>query len=300
MEAANFNGTGVALITPFHKYGTIDFTSLGKLIDYVIKGGVDYLVALGTTSEAATMSDDEKVAIVDFVVDKVDGKVPIVVGLGGNNTLGVESLIKKMPYHNIDALLSVTPYYNKPNQKGLYYHYKTLAGASELPIIMYNVPSRTNTNMSAETTVKLAHEFSNIIGIKEASGDLMQVQKILRDKPKDFLVISGDDSLTYSMIGTGAAGVISVTANAYPAEYSAMVKAACNKKYKKAIELNFSLLEFMDAIFEDGNPAGIKSALNTMGLIKHNLRLPLVKVNVQTANRIKTFIDTFKSPLLNK
>ncbi|NOR87723.1 MAG: 4-hydroxy-tetrahydrodipicolinate synthase, partial [Bacteroidales bacterium] len=275
-----FYGTGVALITPFHKYGTIDFTSLGIMVDHVINGGVDYIVALGTTSEAATMTDDEKVAIVDFIVDKVEGKIPIVVGVGGNSTQGIESLLKKLPYQNIDALLSVTPYYNKPNQKGLYYHYKTLANASDLPIILYNVPSRTATNMTAETTIKLAHDFSNIIGIKEASGDMMQVQKILRDKPKDFMVISGDDALTYSMIAAGASGVISVTANAYPAEFSQMVKSALSKKYKAALEINFSLLEFMDAIFEDGNPAGIKSALSNMGKIKHNLRLPLVKVNV--------------------
>ena len=300
MEAANFIGTGVALVTPFHKYGTIDFTSLGNLVDYTINGGVDYLVALGTTSEAATLLDDEKVAVVDFIVEKVDGRVPVAVGIGGNNTQGIEYLLKKMPYQNVDAILSVTPYYNKPNQKGLYYHYKSLSNATDLPIILYNVPSRTSVNMTAETTVKLAEDFSNIIAVKEASGDMLQIQKILRDKPKDFLVISGDDALTHSMIGAGASGVISVIANAYPAEYSAMVKAALGKKHKAALELNFSLLEFIDAVFEDGNPAGIKSALNAMGILKHNLRLPLVKVNVQTANRIKTFIDTYKSPLLNK
>ena len=298
MDASKFKGTGVALVTPFHKYGTIDFTSLGKVVELTIKGGVDYLVALGTTSEAAAMSDDERVAIVDFIVDKVDGRVPVVVGLGGNNTTGIESQLNKMPYQNIDGILSVTPYYNKPNQKGLYYHFKTIANACDLPIILYNVPSRTCVNMNAETTVKLAHEFDNIVGIKEASGDLVQVQQILRDKPKDFLVISGEDALTYNMIGAGAAGVISVTANAYPAEFSTMVNAALNKKYKTALDLNLSLLEFMEAIFEDGNPAGIKSALNSMGILKHNLRLPLVKVNVQTANRIKSFIDDFKSPLL--
>ncbi len=298
MDASKFKGTGVALVTPFHKYGTIDFTSLGKVVEHTIKGGVDYLVALGTTSEAAAMSDDERVAIVDFIVDKVDGRVPVVVGLGGNNTTGIESQLNKMPYQNIDGILSVTPYYNKPNQKGLYYHFKTIANACDLPIILYNVPSRTCVNMNAETTVKLAHEFDNIVGIKEASGDLVQVQQILRDKPKDFLVISGEDALTYNMIGAGAAGVISVTANAYPAEFSTMVNAALNKKYKTALDLNLSLLEFMEAIFEDGNPAGIKSALNSMGILKHNLRLPLVKVNVQTANRIKSFIDDFKSPLL--
>lgn len=294
MEISKFQGTGVALVTPFHKYGTIDFTSLGVLVDHVLQGGVDYLVALGTTSEAATMTDDERVAVVDFIVDQVDGKVPIVVGVGGNNTMGIESQLNKLPYQNIDAILSVTPYYNKPNQKGLYYHYKTLANSSKLPIIMYNVPGRTATNMAAETTVKLAHEFSNIIGIKEASGDMFQVMKVLKDKPKDFQVISGDDALTYSMIGAGAGGVISVTANAYPKEFSQMVSNALQAKWEAARDINFSLLEFMDAIFEDGNPAGIKSALSTLGLIKHNLRLPLVKVNVQTANRIKTFVDDYK------
>jgi 4-hydroxy-tetrahydrodipicolinate synthase len=297
MEIANLQGTGVALITPFHKYGTIDFTSLGNMVDHVVKGGVDYIVALGTTSEAATLSEDEKVAVVDFIVDKLEGKTPLVVGLGGNNTQGVESLLKRIPYQNVDAVLSVTPYYNKPNQKGLYYHYKVLANASDMPIIMYNVPGRTSVNMNAETIVKLAQEFDSIIGIKEASGDMIQVQKILRDKPDDFLVISGEDALTYSMIGAGAAGVISVAANAYPAEYSAMVKAALKKDYDKSLQLNFSLLEFMESIFDDGNPAGIKSALSYMGLIKNNLRLPLVKVNVQTANRIKQFIDLYKSPL---
>jgi len=297
METANFQGTGVALITPFHKYGTIDFTSLGNIVDHVVEGGVDYIVALGTTSEAATMTDDEKVAVVDFIAEKLEGKLPLVVGLGGNNTQGTESLLKRIPYQSVDAILSVTPYYNKPNQKGLYYHYKVLANSSDIPIIMYNVPGRTSTNMSAETTVKLAKEFDNIIGIKEASGDLIQVQKILRDKPKDFSVISGDDALTFNMITSGACGVISVTANAYPKEFSSMVQSALKKKYNKALELNFSLLEFMDAIFDDGNPAGIKSALSHMGLIKNNLRLPLVKVNVQTANRIKQFVENYSSPL---
>ena len=296
MDIAKLRGTGVALVTPFRKYGTIDFTSLGKLIDHTIDGGVDYLVALGTTSEAATMMDDERVAVVDFIVERANGRVPIVVGMGGNSTQGLENQLQKMPYQNVDAILSVTPYYNKPNQKGLYYHYKSLANASDLPIILYNVPSRTAVNMSAETTVKLAKEFSNIIGIKEASGDLVQVQTILRDKPKSFLVISGDDALTYSMIGAGGDGVISVTANAYPKEYSTMVKLALDKKNKAACDINFSLLNFMEAIFEDGNPAGIKAALNAMSILDNHLRLPLVKVNVQTANKIKAFIETYKSP----
>jgi len=297
MEISKLKGTGVALITPFHKYGTIDFTSLGDLIEYVIKGGVNYLVALGTTSEAATLTEDEKLAVVEFIVDKAEGRLPVIVGVGGNNTIALESQLKKFPYQNVDGILSVTPYYNKPNQKGLYYHFKTLASATDLPIILYNVPSRTSVNMEAETTLKLAQEFSNIVAIKEASGDMFQITKILKDKPKDFLVISGDDVLTYNMIGGGASGVISVTANAYPAEYSHMVNSALKNNWKSAKEYNFSLLEFMEAIFEDGNPAGIKSALSTMGIIKHHLRLPLVKVNVQTANRIKQFVDDFKSPL---
>ncbi len=297
METNKLKGTGVALITPFHKYGTIDFTSLGDLVEHVIKGGVNYLVALGTTSEAATLTEDEKIAVVEFIVDKAEGRVPVIVGHGGNNTTALELQLKKFPYQNVDGILSVTPYYNKPNQKGLYYHFKTLASATDLPIILYNVPSRTSVNMEAETTLKLAEEFSNIVAIKEASGDMFQITKILKDKPKDFLVISGDDVLTYNMIGGGASGVISVTANAYPAEYSQMVNSALKNNWKSAKEFNFSLLEFMEAIFEDGNPSGIKSALNTMGIIKHHLRLPLVKVNVQTANRIKQFVDDYKSPL---
>lgn len=295
MKHKNFSGTGVALITPFHKYGTIDFTSLGIMVDHLVDGGVDYIVALGTTSEAATLSEDEKTAVVDFVVDRVESRVPIVIGIGGNNTMSLEAIFKKLPYQGVDGILSVTPYYNKPNQKGLYYHYKTLANATDLPIILYNVPGRTSCNMTAETTLRLAHDFENIVGIKEASGDIVQIMNIIKSKPDDFLVISGDDALTYNMIGVGAMGVISVTANAYPKEFSMMVNKALESDRKKAQKINFSLLEFMEAIFEDGNPAGIKSALSTMGLIKNHLRLPLVKVNVQTANKIKQFVDDYKS-----
>ncbi len=297
MNLKKLHGTGVALITPIHKYGTIDFTSLSLILDHVINGGVDYIVALGTTSEAATMSEDEKIAVVEFIVDKVEGKIPIIVGIGGNNTLAIETQFKKMPYQGVDGILSVTPYYNKPNQKGLYYHYKTLANATDIPIILYNVPGRTACNMTAETTLRLANDFDNIVGIKEASGDLVQVMNIIKEKPEHFMVISGEDALTYNMITAGAVGVISVTANAFPKEFSSMVRFALNGDWEKAKILNLALLDFMDAIFEDGNPAGIKSALNTMELIKHHLRLPLVKVNVQTANRIKQFVDEFKSPL---
>lgn len=297
MKFKRFSGTGVALVTPFHKYGTIDFTSLGNMVDHIVKGGIDYIVALGTTSEAATMSEDEKTAVVDFLVDRVETRVPIVVGVGGNNTLSIEASFKKFPYQGVDGILSVTPYYNKPNQKGLYYHYKTLANATDLPIILYNVPSRTSCNMTAETTLRLAHDFKNIVGIKEASGDMVQIMNIIKSKPDDFMVISGDDALTYNMLGVGAMGVISVTANAYPKEFSLMIKNALKGNWEEAQKINFSLLDFMEAIFEDGNPAGIKSALNSMGLIKHHLRLPLVKVNVQTANKIKQFVDDYISPV---
>lgn len=297
MKNSKFYGAGVALTTPFHKYGTVDFTSLGNLIEHVIKGGIDYVVALGTTSEAATLTEDERKAVLNFIIENVNKRVPIVVGIGGNNTQSLVETIKHFDFEGIDAILSVTPYYNKPNQKGLYYHYKALASISPLPIILYNVPSRTCVNMSAETTLKLAHEFDNIIAIKEASGNMIQIMNIIKDKPKDFLVISGDDPLTDSMVALGGAGVISVTANAYPAEFHQLVKAGLKKDFEEAHRINNALLEFMEAIFEDGNPAGIKVALSVLGLMKNNLRLPLVKANVPTSNRIKTFVEEFKSPV---
>ncbi len=288
-------GTGVALITPFHKYGSVDFSALGTMVDHVIEGGVDYIVALGTTSEAATLTQDEKTAVVEFIVEKNDSRVPIVMGLGGNNTREIENQLSSnwSVLSQIDAILSVTPYYNKPNQKGLYYHFKSLSQASALPIILYNVPGRTGVNMTAETTLRLAHDFDNIVGVKEASGSLVQCMQIVKDKPKDFLVISGEDALTYNMIGAGASGVISVVANAYPKDFSTMVSAALNKEYDKALKIHLGLLDFMEMIFEDGNPSGIKSALSTMELIKHHLRLPLVKVNVPTGNKIKQFIENY-------
>lgn len=242
MKNSKFYGAGVALTTPFHKYGTVDFTSLGNLIEHVIKGGIDYVVALGTTSEAATLTVDERKAVLYFIIENVNKRVPIVVGIGGNNTQSLVETIKHFDFEGIDAILSVTPYYNKPNQKGLYYHYKALASISPLPIILYNVPSRSCVNMSAETTLKLAHEFNNIIAIKEASGNMIQIMNIIKDKPKDFLVISGDDPLTDSMVALGGAGVISVTANAYPAEFHQLVKAGLKKDFEEAHRINNALL----------------------------------------------------------
>jgi len=297
MINSKFYGAGVALTTPFHKYGTVDFTSLGNHIEHVINGGIDYVVALGTTSESATLTEDERKAVLDFIIENVNKRVPVVVGIGGNNTQSLVETIMHFDFEGIDAILSVTPYYNKPNQKGLYYHYKNLANAAPIPLILYNVPSRTAVNLNAETTLRLAHEFKNIIGIKEASGNITQIMNLIKNKPKDFLVISGDDLLTDSMVALGGAGVISVTANAYPSEFHHMVKAGLAKDFDKAHKINNSLLDFMEAIFEDGNPAGIKAALSVMGLLKNNLRLPLVKANVPTFNKIKSFVEEYKSPL---
>jgi len=275
----SIDGTGVAIVTPFHNYGTVDFTSLGKIIEHIIQGGVDFVVALGTTSEAATLSADERLAVVNFIKETVNGRIPIVLGCGGNNTHAIVDFIKLTDFDGIDAILSVAPYYNKPNQKGIYNHFKLIAGASKVPVILYNVPGRTCSNIAAETTIKLAKEFKNIMGIKEASGDMVKVMQILRDRPKGFKVFSGEDALTYPMMTMGADGVISVAAMAYPKEYSDMVRLIKQQKYDAALKIHFSLLDFIEAIFADGNPAGIKAALSMMDFSKNNLRLPMVKVN---------------------
>jgi len=274
-----FKGTGVAIITPFHDSGNIDFGSFEKIIEHIIGGGVNYIVALGTTGESVTLSRDEKVAVFEFVVEIVNKRVPVIAGLGGNNTQEVINTIKATSFDGIDAILSVCPYYNKPQQKGLYSHYKAIAGACPVPVILYNVPGRTSMNISAETTLKLAGDFNNIIGIKEASGNLLQCMEIIKDKPQDFLLISGDDALTLPLIALGADGVISVVANAFPLQFSDMINLCLKGKFAKARTLHFDLLRFMNAIFMDGNPSGIKAAMEMIGLCKSNVRLPLVKVN---------------------
>ncbi|MCK9399583.1 MAG: 4-hydroxy-tetrahydrodipicolinate synthase [Bacteroidales bacterium] len=274
-----FKGTGVAIITPFHDSGNIDFGSFEKIIEHIIGGGVNYIVALGTTGESVTLSRDEKVAVFEFVVEIVNKRVPVIAGLGGNNTQEVINTIKATSFDGIDAILSVCPYYNKPQQKGLYSHYKAIAGACPVPVILYNVPGRTSMNISAETTLKLAGDFNNIIGIKEASGNLLQCMEIIKDKPQDFLLISGDDALTLPLIALGADGVISVVANAFPLQFSDMVNLCLKGKFAKARTLHFDLLRFTNAIFMDGNPSGIKAAMEMIGLCKSNVRLPLVKVN---------------------
>jgi 4-hydroxy-tetrahydrodipicolinate synthase len=277
-------GTGVAIVTPFHREGSIDFKSFENLINYQIEGGVDYLVFMGTTGESVTLNEDEKNAVLHCGIEAVEERVPLVLGMGGNNTRGIINQIKNTDFTNITAILSVSPYYNKPQPKGIYNHYKMIAGESPVPIILYNVPSRTGSNMDAETTLKIAHEIPNILGIKEASGNLAQVSKIIKDKPEDFLVISGDDALTLPFMSLGGDGVISVIANALPKEFSALVNACLNNEYIKAREINFQLMSIIEAIYADGSPSGIKALLEIRGLAKNNVRLPLAKVNKAVYN----------------
>ncbi len=279
-------GTGVALITPFHNNGTIDFTALENLVKYVIKGGVDFLVALGTTSEAPVLSTDEKTAVLNHIKEVNKGRLPLLVGVGGNNTQCIVDSLKSMDADGIDGILSVAPYYNKPNQRGMYYHFKAIATASPVPVILYNVPGRTSSNLTAETTLRLAEEFENIKGVKEASGDLSQIMQIIKNRPAGFSVLSGDDALTYPMMTLGSDGVISVVANAFPKQFSEMVRSSLTGDYDTARKIHYELIEIMEALFEDGNPAGVKAALNSMGIVSNNLRLPLVKANKATYSKI--------------
>jgi 4-hydroxy-tetrahydrodipicolinate synthase len=282
-----FKGAGVALVTPFNDDKTIDFDALAKLINYVSINGVDYLVVLGTTAETPTLSAEEKQQIIKFVINNNNGNLPIVLGLSANNTAELVNTIKNMDFNGIDAILSVTPYYNKPSQQGICEHYKLLAEASKLPVIMYNVPGRTGVNMTAETTLKLAYEIENIIGIKEASGNMTQISHILRNRPKDFFVISGDDALALPQMAIGMDGVISVAANIYPAKMSEMISLALHNKYTEASKIHLALTETFDLLFAEGSPAGVKAMLNMRGIIKNNLRLPLTPVSEELILKIK-------------
>ncbi|MCF8308207.1 MAG: 4-hydroxy-tetrahydrodipicolinate synthase [Bacteroidales bacterium] len=288
-----FQGTGVAIVTPFRKYGTIDFGSLEKLIEHIIANGVNFIVALGTTGESATLTHDEKNAVINYVCDTVNGRVPVVIGVGGNNTEHVIKDLRSLNLSKSDGILSVAPYYNKPQPKGLYNHFKNIASASSLPVILYNVPGRTGSNIPADITLQLAYDIENVVAIKEASGNLSQIETILRERPEDFSVVSGDDGLTLPLIALGANGVISVTANAFPKEFSTMVNNALNNDFNKARKNHYRLKNVMEALFADGNPSGIKAALENMGLVSNNLRLPLVKVNKSVNNQIKNAIEEF-------
>lgn len=289
-----FRGTGVAIITPFHNDETIDFTSLKKLIDFQIENKVEYIVALGTTGESATLSKDEKKAVIEFIIETVNKRTPVVVGIGGNNTREVLKTIDSTDFTNIDAILSVCPYYNKPTQEGIYQHYKLVSTNSPVPVIMYNVPGRTGINMTADTTLRLANDFKNIMAVKEASGNLEQIMRIIKYKPNNFMVISGDDALTMPMIATGANGVISVTANAFPYEFSEMVRLTLEGKLEKAKELHYKLLDIYDALFMEGSPGGIKAVLEIMGYCKNYFKLPVVPVSQKTYEHIKLLIKEYK------
>ena len=285
---------GVALITPFHKDKSIDFDSLARLLEYQIHSGIDYLVVLGTTAETATLTPDEQAQVRNFVAERVHGRVPLVLGLGGNNTMAIVEAAKTLDMSAFSAILSVVPYYNKPSQEGIYQHYKAIATASPLPVILYNVPGRTGVNMAPETCLRLAREFENIIGVKEASGNITQMDDIIKNKPADFMVISGDDGITFPLITLGAVGVISVIGNAFPREFSRMVRLALDGDYDKAREIHHRFTELFSLLFVDGNPAGVKCLLNAMGFIENELRLPLVPTRITTYEKIKTVLNSLR------
>lgn len=280
-------GTGVALITPFNEDFSIDFDSLGKIIDHCISGGVDYLVALGTTGETATLSKAEKEQVYRFVVDKAAGRVACVAGIGGNHTAEILATLADFNFDGYDAILSVSPYYNKPNQEGIYLHYKAIADASPVPVILYNVPGRTGSNMLVSTTLKLAAH-PNIIAIKEASGNSEQFMDILQGAPDSFLVISGDDNLTLPFLAMGMSGVISVIGQAYPAQFSTMVRLGLEGRFEEARQLHYQLYSMMKAIFLDGNPGGIKAVMSMLGLCKNVVRLPLAPVKSEVYQQLET------------
>jgi 4-hydroxy-tetrahydrodipicolinate synthase len=284
-------GTGVALVTPFTKEGNVDFTALGKVIDHVIKGGIDYLVTLGTTGETPSLSKEEKIAIIEFTFSHTAGRVPIIVGVGGNNTAEVISDLQKLPLSEALAVLSVSPFYNKPSQEGIYQHYKTIAEASPKPVILYNVPGRTGRNMSAATSIRLAKDCPNVVGLKEASGDMAQCMEILRDAPSNFVVLSGDDLLALPQIACGMQGVISVAANAYPLEYSNMVRACLAGNFVKAKMINDPLIQAYDMMFAENNPSGVKAFMHQMELLENEVRLPIVSLSEPIHSRVKTYLS---------
>jgi len=285
-------GTGVALATPFNKDGSIDFEGVTSLVEFCIKGGVEYLVLLGTTAESVTLSKEEKKVLVDHIIEVNKGRLPLVIGIGGNNTSTIISEIKETDLSYFDAILSVVPMYNRPTQDGIYEHYKTINKMVPIPILLYNVPSRTGVNMTADTTLRLA-QLENIIGIKEAVGDFTQVLKIIKDKPDDFLVISGDDALALPTVVAGGDGVISVVGQGFPREFSKLIRLGLESETQKAFSMLYKLLPVLDLAFEEGNPAGIKNILKQQGICEDHLRLPLVPVSKKLENKIKDFIEAF-------
>jgi 4-hydroxy-tetrahydrodipicolinate synthase len=286
-----FKGTGVALITPFKSDSSVDFAALGRVVNHVINGDVNYIVALGTTGESVTLTQDEKNAVMSYVAEIIDGRIPLVVGFGGNNTQEVINAIKRADLEKVDAILSVAPYYNKPSQKGLIMHFSTIATCSPVPVILYNVPGRTSCNMSADTIIELAHECDNIVAIKESSGDINQIMKIIKGTPDNFSVISGDDIMTLPVIAVGGIGVISVMANAFPTVCSDIVNHALKYNFKSARELQFRFLEVLELLFLEGSPAGIKAFMSILNICNNTVRLPLTTVSRTTYSRIQKVVE---------
>ena len=289
-----FKGLGIALITPFKTDGAVDYEALMRLLDYQLDNGADFLCILATTGETPTLSREEKQKIKDLVVEKVRGRVPILMGCGGNNTADVVHELQTGDFRGINGILSVCPYYNKPSQEGLYQHFKAIAAATQLPVVLYNVPGRTGVNLKAETTVRLARDCQNIVAIKEASGNLEQVDEIIKNKPRDFDVISGDDSLTFPMVSCGAVGVISVIGNAIPKEFSKMIRPQMRGEYDPARKIHHRFTDLFSLLFVDGNPAGVKAMLSEMGFIQNVLRLPLVPMQIKNVQRMSEILKELK------
>jgi 4-hydroxy-tetrahydrodipicolinate synthase len=284
------SGTGVAIITPFKKNKDVDFEALDKMIDFIIDNGVEYIVTLGTTGETPTLSKEEQRGIVDFTAKKINDRVPLVLGIGGNDTNGIIDQFSNFSLEKITAILSSSPNYNKPSQEGIFQHYKAIAEASPLPVILYNVPGRTGSNITAETTLRLAKECKNIRGIKEASGNMIQCMHILKNKPEDFLFVSGDDHISLPLVACGSKGVISVVANCFPKDFSDMMRFALKNEFEKAQKLHYKLLPAYDLLFVENNPAGVKAFLYELKLIENELRLPLVPLSAPFHQKVKDFL----------
>lgn len=289
----SFIGTGVALITPFKKDLSVDVEALERVVEHNIKGGVEYLVVLGTTAETATLTKQEQELVKQTIIKANNKRLPLVLGVGGNNTMDVVSQLNEENLKGFDAILSVSPYYNKPTQEGIYQHFKMIAENSPLPIIVYNVPGRTSSNMLPNTVIRLAYDFKNIIGIKEAAGDMVQAMELIRTKPEGFLVISGDDIITLPMVLAGGAGVISVIGEAFPKEFSEMVRLGLQRKVDEAYQIHYKITDSINMIFEQGNPGGIKELFKHLGICENYLRLPLVNVNEDLSNRLASFAKNF-------
>jgi len=283
-------GTGVALVTPFKKDFSIDFEALQRIVNFSIDGGVEYLVVMGTTAENATLTQAEKEQVINAVIDINKGRLPLVLGVGGNNTMQVVEELKTRDFSAFEAILSVSPYYNKPTQEGIYQHFKAVAEASPIPVILYNVPGRTASNMLPSTVIRLAKDFDNVVAIKEAAGDMAQAMQLIKNAPKDFLVISGDDMIALPIVLAGGAGVISVIGQGFPKEFSEMIRLGLNKKVNEAFKTQYFLSDCIDMIFEQGNPAGIKQVFQALGIAENTVRLPLVSVDDSLGNRLNEFV----------